>query len=75
VGAVSDLMSNGDDDRHRPVNKLEHGHEGEPHVPGEARICMLVVRRGARSDTSFTPCPLRSPIGSLPSCVRHSNLP
>lgn len=68
AGAVSNLMSNGDDDRHRPVDNLEHGHEGEPHVPGEARICMLVVRGGARSDMSFTPrrLRLRSPIGSLP---------
>jgi hypothetical protein len=75
VGAVSDLMSNGDDDRHRPVDNLEHGHEGEPHVPGDARICMLVVRRGARADTSFAPRRLRSPIGVLPLLIRHFHSP
>src|SRR2546430_14747914 len=38
---VCELMTNADDDRHRPVDHVDGGHEGEPHIPGEPANCVL----------------------------------
>src|SRR3989441_9413048 len=38
---VCELMTNADDDRHRPVDHVDGGHEGEPHIPGEPVNCVL----------------------------------
>ena len=35
ASSVANLMTDADDDRHRPVDHLERRHEGEPHVPRE----------------------------------------
>src|SRR5262249_25096723 len=36
--SVRELVTNADDEGHRPLNRLEHRDEGEPRIPGQSRI-------------------------------------
>jgi len=40
---MHDLMTDSDDDRHRPFDHLKRGYQGEPQVPGEPRIWLLTT--------------------------------
>jgi hypothetical protein len=73
AGSVSDLMSNSDHDRDRPLDDCADRHECEPRVPGEARIDR--VRGGGGGGglgTRSGPRPLRSFVASEMALLRHS---